>query len=304
MLRYFAKRLLSALPLFFLTLSLSFVLIKLAPGTPFQQGETNLPPEVMLALSEKYGLDKPLVEQFFFYLGNVVRGDFGTSLTYPDREVREIVWDAFPVSARIGGLSMLVACLVGVPLGIFAALRKNTWWDRIAMASVLFGKSVPSMVVAPLCVTFFAFVLSQWSQGWWATSLLGPVLCLALYDVSGIARLSRASYLEVSGNRYLVTAHAKGLSPFQVTFRHALRETLSPLIVYLGPAFSGILVGTVVVEQVFNLPGLGRYLVQSAVNRDYPLLLAICLLSCFLVLVFNLLSDLLFAWSDPRVRLQ
>jgi oligopeptide transport system permease protein len=300
--RYFARRLVSALPLLFVSLLFTFLLVKLAPGSPFQS-DSPLAPEVKAALSAKFGLDEPLPVQFWRYLSAVAQGDLGQSFVYPDRAVQALLWEAFPVSALIGFLAMLFACLVGIPLGVLAGVQRSSFFDRFAMGGLMLGKSVPSIVVAPLVVTFFALVWNVFPTSGGAFSLLGPVFCLGIYDVSGIARLARTSYLEVAGQRYLVTARAKGLTEQAILWKHALRETLLPLVVYLGPAFSGILVGTVVVEQVFNLPGLGRYLVQSAQNRDTPLLLGIALFSCVLVIFFNLLSDLLFAWLDPRVRL-
>ena len=306
MLRYFLGRLLGAIPLLLAVLTLSFFLVRLAPGSPFQR-EAELPEEIRASLASGYGFDKPLHQQYFQYLGNALRGDFGASFIYKDKQVSEIIAEALPVSAQIGALAMLFAVVVGVSLGLLAAVRQNTFLDYFTMTGIMAGKSIPPMVLAPLFVGFFAITLKWLPVAGWNDGellyLIGPVLCLGLYDVAAIARLSRASLLEIIRNRYITTARAKGLPEWRVVLGHATREALCPLVTYLGPALSSILIGTVVVEQVFNIPGLGRYLVQAATNRDYTLVLGITTVACAAVLLFNILSDLALALLDPRIRL-
>jgi len=306
MFRYTLKRLLSAVPLVFIVLTLSFFLVRLAPGSPFQR-DAELPAEVKASLQETYGFDKPIAEQYVRYLGAAVRGDFGHSFMYKDKSVASIIAEALPVSAKIGVLAMIFATIAGVAVGLSAAVRQNSFLDHFIMTAIMAGKSIPPMVLAPLFVGLFALTLhwlpvAGWEDGA-ARNLVGPVICLGLYDVAAIARLSRASLLEVVRNRYITTARAKGLSEWHVIMGHALRETLCPLVTYLGPALSSILIGTVVVEQVFNIPGLGRYLVAAATNRDYTLTLGITTVACLLVIAFNVVSDLALAVLDPRIRL-
>lgn len=305
MLTYICKRLLSAIPLLVVVLSLSFFLVRAAPGSPFDK-DAELPDEVKASLAAEYGLDKPLFVQYVRYLTSAVQGDFGTSYMYKGRSVSGIIADAFPVSASIGILAMLFALLLGVTLGITSAVHQNTWIDSLTMTSIMAGKSIPPMVLSPLFVGVFALGLkilpvAGWNDGAWR-HLIGPVVCLGLYDVAAIARLTRASMLEVLRARHVTTARAKGLSEMRVIGVHAAREALMPLVTYLGPAMSSLLIGTVVVEQVFNIPGLGRYLVSAATNRDYTLTLGIATLACVLVIVFNTLSDIALGLLDPRIR--
>jgi oligopeptide transport system permease protein len=307
MLKYIFKRILSSLPLIFVVLSLSFFLVRAAPGSPLDK-DAELPPEVKESLAKQYGLDQPLHIQYFRFLGNAVRGDFGRSYIYKDREVSEIIRDAFPVSATLGALSMTLALIVGILFGVISALRQNSWVDHFIMTTVLFGKSIPPMVLAPVFIAAFAIALpwvpvAGWEQGGFK-DMIGPVLCLGLYDVAAISRLTRGSMLEVIRQKYIVTLRAKGTSEFRITFMHALREAIMPLVTYLGPTLSSLLVGTVVIEQVFNIPGLGRYLVSSALNRDYTLFLGIVTLASALLVTFNMFSDILLGLLDPRIRLK
>lgn len=307
MFRYFVKRLLASVPLLLAVLTVSFFLVRLSPGSPFQR-EAELPEEVRASMEAAYGFDRPLPEQYVRYLGAALRGDFGTSFMYKDKPVHEIIAEALPVSARVGLLAMGFSIVVGVALGLLSAVKQNSLLDYVTMTGIMAGKSIPPMVLAPLFVGVFALGLgwlpvAGWNDGA-ALHLVGPVVCLGLYDVAAIARLSRASLLEVIRNRYIQTARAKGLPEWRVVLGHALREALCPLVTYLGPALSSILIGTVVVEQVFNIPGLGRYLVAAATNRDYTLVLGITTVACLFVVAFNILSDLALAWLDPRIRVQ
>lgn len=306
MLVHLTRRLLAAIPLVFAVLTLSFFLIRLAPGSPFDR-DAELPPSVKENLAAQYGLDLPMHVQYGRFLAKAIQGDFGSSYMYRDTTVAEILAQAFPISATIGLLAMILALVLGTTLGIFSAVRQNSFVDYATMTAVMAGKSVPPMVLAPLVVAVFALSLrwipvAGWNDGH-PLHLIGPVVCLGLYDVAAIARLSRASMLEVLRNNYVTTARAKGLAEWNVVFKHAAREGLLPLITYLGPALSSVLIGTVVVEQIFNIPGLGRYLVSAATNRDYTLVLGIATLACVLIIALNTLSDLALALADPRIRL-
>lgn len=305
--RYVTKRVLAAIPLIFTVLTLSFFLVKIAPGSPFNR-PTELPQEVRESLARTYGIDQPLHIQYLKYMSNAVRGHFGLSYTYRSYTASEIIAEHFPVSARIGLSSVVVSVIVGVLLGTLAALKHNSWIDYVTVAGATFGKSIPSMVLAPLVAAIVGLHLKILPVAWDShrplVSMIAPVICLSIYDVTSISRLMRGSMLEVLRTKYLVTARAKGLRETRVMFVHALREAVLPLISYLGPLVSGILCGTVVVERVFNVPGLGRYTVDAAINRDYTLVLATVALACVLLISFNILVDIFIALLDPRIRVR
>lgn len=304
---YAFKRLLLALPMLWLVLTVSFFLVRAAPGSPLDR-DSELPAALKKSLAQQYGLDRPLLEQYVSFVKHAAVGDFGNSYIYRNRSVSAIIQEAFPISARLGILAMLFALSVGLTLGVISAFRQNTWIDHFIMASVVLGKSVPPMVLAPLFVAVFSVSLgllpvAGWESGTWQY-VIGPVLCLGLYDIAAIARLLRGSVLDVMRQKYIVTARAKGLGEFRIIVIHILREALMPLVTYLAPALSSILVGTVIVEQVFNIPGLGRYLISGAINRDYTLVLGIATLASALVIGMNLLADMILGLLDPRIRLQ
>lgn len=306
MLRYVSKKLAVALPLLLAILALSFVLVRLAPGSPFDK-DVELPAEVKESLNATYHLDKPLATQFLHYMAGVLRGDFGTSFTYRDLEVSEIIAQSFPVSATLGSLSLLVALLLGLLAGAISALRPDSVVDYTTRIMAAAGKSIPPMVLAPCLVFIFSLSLNMlpiagWREGT-ITDMILPIICLSLYDTAAIARLSRGAFLEAFGTQRYAFLKARGISKWRIIGVHGVREVMIPLINYLAPALSGLLVGTVVVEQVFNIPGLGRYLVAAATNRDYTLVLGIVWLSSVLIISFNLLADLCIGLLDPRVRM-
>ena len=305
MIAHAAKRLLTAIPTLLVLVTLTFFLMRLAPGGPFDR-ERSLPPEIEKALAAEYHLDESLPRQYGRYLGNLLQGDLGPSFQYEGFRVSELIAEGLPVSLLLGLLAMALALLVGGAMGITAALSHRRWPDYTLMSTALLGVSIPSYVVAPLLVLLFAITLRWLPAGGWvegrSSDLVLPVIALALPQISAIARLLRGSLLEVLQQPYLRTARAKGLSPHLVVLRHALKPALMPLVSYLGPATAAILTGSVVVEQVFDLPGMGRYFVQGALNRDYTLVLGVVAVYGAMIIGFNFLVDLAYGWLDPRVK--
>jgi oligopeptide transport system permease protein len=305
MTRYVVRRLLLFVPTLWAIATLTFFLMRLAPGGPFN-AEREIPQAARAALAQKYGLDRPLLEQYATFLARAARLDFGPSYKFPTRPVREIILEGFPVSAELGGWALLVALLAGIPLGVIAARRQNTPADAAVMAIALAGVSIPSFVLGPLLVMIFSLGLFWLPPALWEgpQSRVLPVLTLSAAYVAYVARLTRAGMLEVLRQDFIRTARAKGLSERAVVFRHALRLGLSPVISYLGPATAAIIMGSLVVEQVFAVPGLGRYLVNGAFNRDYTLVMGVVLFYAAFLMTLNLLVDLAYAWLDPRVELR
>lgn len=305
MTRYTLLRLATALPTLLLLVTLSFFLMRLAPGGPFD-GERSLPPEIEASLRAEYHLDEPLPQQYLRYLGGLLRGDLGPSFQYQGFRVRELIAAGLPVSLTLGMCAMALALLLGGATGIAASLRPGRALDQGLMSLAMLGISVPSYVVGPLLVLLFAVLLrwlpaGGWEPGRWSDLLL-PVLALALPQIAAIARLLRSSMLEVLRQPYIRTARAKGLTESRVLLVHALKPALLPVISYLGPATAGLITGSVVVEQVFDLPGIGRYFVQGALNRDYTLVLGVVLVYGATIVLFNFLVDLLYGLIDPRLR--
>lgn len=305
MMRHAAKRLLMAVPTLLVLVTLTFFLMRLAPGGPFDR-ERSLPAEIEKVLAAEYHLDESLPKQYLRYLGNLLQGDLGPSFQYEGFRVSELIATGLPVSLTLGALAMSLALLVGGAMGITAALNHRRLPDYGVMSAALLGVSIPSYVVAPVLVLIFAIGLRWLPAGGWVTGrwsdLVLPVIALALPQISAIARLLRGSLLEVLQQPYLRTARAKGLSPAKVILRHALKPALMPLVSYLGPATAGILTGSVVVEQVFNLPGIGRYFVQGALNRDYTLVLGVVAVYGTMIVLFNFLVDLAYGALDPRIK--
>jgi oligopeptide transport system permease protein len=306
MLKFVFRRFLTAIPTLLILIGLAFVLIRVAPGGPFD-GEKQLPPEIEANLRAAYHLDEPLYEQFGRYLVNIAQGDFGPSFQYRDFSVTELIRSGFPVSLRLGGLAMLLALFVGITAGAFAALRQNSAADYSVMAVTMTGISIPNFVVAPLLILLFAVGL-----GWLPAGGIGdgsvkhivlPVIALALPQIAYIARLMRGSMIEVLRSPFIRTARAQGLSMPRIIVLHALKPALLPVVSYLGPATAAVITGSVVIEQIFGLPGLGRYFVQGALNRDYTLVMGVVVFYGSLIIVFNFFVDLLYGWLDPRVRL-
>jgi oligopeptide transport system permease protein len=305
MLNHSLKRLLAAVPTLLLLITLAFFLMRAAPGGPFDR-ERALPPQIEAALQAEYQLDQPLWRQYLHYLGGLARGDLGPSFQYSGYSVAELIAAGAPVSFALGTAAMTLALLLGGALGCIAALRRNSRLDRGLMALALLGISVPNYVVAPLLILLFAVTLGWLPAGGWSGGpgqAVLPVIALALPQVAAIARLMRASMLETLDAPYIRTARAKGLPPRLIVLRHALKPAALPLLSYLGPAAAGIVTGSVVIEQVFGIPGIGRYFVQAALNRDYTLVLGVVIFYGALIILFNFLVDLLYGVLDPRIRL-
>jgi oligopeptide transport system permease protein len=306
MTRYFFTRLASAIPTLFIIITITFFLMRAAPGGPFDQ-EQALAPEIKANLQRAYGLDQPVWTQYRRYLKSLLHGDFGPSFKYKDFTVTELIGQGFPVTLQLGTMAIALALLLGIPLGTFAALHHNSAADTATMSLVVTGVAIPSFVVLPFLGLLFGVYL-HWLPvaGWESGSLRHlalPVIALALPPLAYVARLTRGSMLEILRSHYIRTAFAKGLPLRSVIFRHALRPALAPVASYLVPAVASILTGSLVVETIAGLPGIGRYLVQGAINRDYTLVLGMVIIYSALLIVMGLLVDLLYAWLDPRVRL-
>lgn len=299
------RRLMTAIPTLLAVVIASFLLMRFAPGGPFD-GERPLDAETKAALEASYGLDLPITEQIWLYLSRVAQGDFGPSLVYRDFTVTELVAQSLPISLALGGMAIILALVLGLAAGMFAALRPGGWLDEILMLNATMATALPSFVTGPFLVLVFALWL-----GWLPVGGVGdgpeywilPVIALALPVAGAIAKLARAGLASVLAQEHIRTARARGLSVGTIVMRHCLRPALVPVASYLGPAAAGLLTGAVVIETVFGLPGLGRYFVQGALNRDYPLIMAVITLYAALIILFNLFADLLYGWLDPRTRI-
>ncbi|WP_437516318.1 ABC transporter permease [Sorangium sp. So ce1099] len=303
---YAIKRLLSIIPTLFLVATLVFVLVRIVPGGPFDQ-ERAVPVEVQRQLDAKYHLNDPVLKQYGdWLLALVTKGDLGPTFKYPNRTVNEIIALSLPVSMQLGFWAMLFALAMGIPLGVIGAIRQNTWKDTAAMAVSMVGLSVPRYVLAPLLMLVFSLKLYWFPVARWETwrHMVLPVICAGLPVAAYIARLTRGGMLEVIRSDFIRTARAKGLSERKVVLKHALRGGLLPVVSFLGPGFSGLLVGSLVVEKIFNIPGMGRYFVEAATNRDYNLVMGVMLVYGFLLMLFNAIVDVAYAFIDPRVELR
>lgn len=303
------RRILIAVPTLLVVITVAFFLMRLAPGGPFDQ-EAPLPPEIMANLKAAYGLDQPLWWQYTNYLGNLLQGDFGPSFKYKDFSVTELIGQGLPVSVQNGLAALILSISLGIPLGTMAALRQNSGADHAAMTLAMTGIVVPNFVVGPLLAlvfgiwlkeTAFALPVAGWNNGALPNRIL-PVVCLALPFIAYIARITRASLIETLRTNYVRTARAKGL-PFRlVVLRHAFKSAMIPVVTYLGPATVFLLTGSMVIETIFGLPGIGRYFVQGALNRDYTLVMGVTILAASMVIALNLIVDIAYAWLDPKVR--
>lgn len=305
MLIYACKRLLGAIPTLLIIITLAFFLMHAAPGGPFS-AERPVPPAVQRNLDRMYHLDEPVYLQYGRYLADMLRGDFGPSFKYADYSVNELIAASFPVSLRLGGIAILLALVLGAAAGTLAATRPRSLLDRTLMMLSVTGISVPNFVVAPLLILVFAVLLNWlpaggWNHGAFANIVL-PVIALALPYIAYIARLTRAGMIETLTSPYIRTARAKGLPRHIIVLRHALKPALLPVVSFLGPAVAGIITGSVIVEQIFGIPGLGRLFVEGALNRDYTLVMGIVIFYAMLIIALNLATDLLYGWLDPRVR--
>ena len=303
MLSFIVRRLLIIIPMSLLVVSVTWGLIRMAPGN-FYSGERKLPPAIEENIKKKYGLDKPIYQQYLIMIGNVIRLDFGDSLKFEGKSVNQIISNHFPYSATLGILAYLLALLVGLSAGFIAALRQNSAADYAAMSLAMLGQSVPNFVIGPVLVIVFALWLYIFppARAGGAMSYVLPVITLSAIYIAYIARLTRAGMVEVLRSDYIRTARAKGLSEVKVLAKHALKGGLIPVVSYTGPALAGLLAGTVVVERVFAMPGLGNMFINSVLNRDEPLTLGIVAFLSILIMVFNLLVDISYAFLDPRIR--
>ena len=295
------------MPTLFVIIAITFVMMRLAPGGPFDK-ERRVTAEVAANLNKAYHLDEPILTQFGRYLGNLAHGDFGPSFQYKDFTVTELILGGFPTSLALGGIAMALALAIGIAAGMLAALRQNDAVDYGVMGVAVLGIAVPNFVVAPVLTLVFGLLLRWLPVGGWGeqgfspSHAVLPIMALALPQVAAIARLTRGSMLEVLRSNYVRTARAKGL-PERITLtRHAIKATLPPIVSYLGPAVAGIITGSIVVEQIFGIPGIGRYFVQAALNRDYTLVMGVTVFYGTLIILLNLVADLLYGLLDPKVR--
>ena len=305
MFKFIFKRMLEAIPTMLILITVSFFLMRFAPGSPFSS-ERTLPPQVMANINAKYGLDKPVFEQYTTYLTNVLQGDFGPSFKYKDFTVNELVSEALPVSAKIGAFAFVFAVIFGVSVGTLAALRQNTWLDYAVMSSAMLGIVMPSFVLAPILIYIFSIGLAWFPAGGWLDGSLQymvlPVLGMAMMYVATFARITRGSMIETLNSNFIRTDRAKGLSYGYIIIKHALKPAMLPVISYMGPAFVGIITGSVVIETIFGLPGIGKLFVNAAFNRDYSLVMGVTILIGFLFILFNAVVDILLAYVDPKIR--
>lgn len=305
MFRYIVKRLCLSLVTIFIVITATFFLMRLMPGGPFD-GEKNLLPEIKASLEAKYGLDKSLGEQYVKYLKDLFHGDLGPSMKYKGRTVQEIIGYSFPSSAKLGGVAIIVSLVFGILLGILAALKYGKWPDSLCMVLATLGVTVPNFVIATLLMYVFGVKL-KWVQitglNNWKSFIL-PSIALAGYSIAFISRLTRSKLLEVLKSDYIRTAKAKGVNGRSIIFKHALRNSLIPIITYLGPLIAGILTGSFVIEKIFAIPGLGREFVQTITNRDYTSILGVTIFYSTLLIMCNLMVDIMYVIIDPRIKLE
>jgi oligopeptide transport system permease protein len=302
---YVTRRILTSIPTLLVIVTVAFFMMRIAPGGPFDR-ERALPAEIEKNVLAAYDLDQPLVVQYGDYLLGVLQGDFGPSFKYRDFTVAELLWTGFPASLKVGGLAIVLAVLLGITLGTLAALRQNTGFDYAVMATAMTGITIPNFVMAPLLTLIFGVYLSWLPVAGWnggaPRNLILPVIALALPQIAYIARLTRGSMIEVMHTNYVRTARAKGLRERIVVVRHALKGALLPVVSYLGPATAQVVTGSVVIETIFGIPGIGRYFVQGALNRDYTLVMGTVIVFAVLIILLNLVVDLLYGLLDPKVK--
>lgn len=303
---YILRRFAVAIPTLLLLIIFSFILMHAAPGGPFTQ-ERALPPQVLANLEAKYGLDDPLWKQIINYVWGIVRHfDFGPSFVYPDRTVNQIIAQGFPITLTYGFLSFILAVIVGVALGAAAAIRQNTWLDYLAIGVSIGAQVLPNFVMAPILVLVFTLMLGWLPGGGWSFQnpdyWVMPVIALGTSYMASIARITRSSMLEVLSSNHIRTAKAKGLPPRKIILRHALKPALLPVISYLGPAFVSMITGSVVIDMYFSTGGIGKSFVDSALNRDYAVMMGVTILVGALTILFSLVVDILYAWIDPKIR--
>jgi ABC-type dipeptide/oligopeptide/nickel transport systems, permease components len=305
MFRFIARRILQFIPVLFVIATVTFFMLRLAPGGPFDE-DKKIPEEIVRKIEAHYGLDKPLWQQYLIQMKNLLKGDLGPSFKYPKHTVNELIAEAFPVSLQLGGLALLVAMALGITSGLIASLRPNTTSDYVPMAIAMLGICVPTFVTGPLLSNYFGLKLGWFNPGGWffPEDRVLPALTLGFYYAAYISRLTRGGMLEILNQDYIRTARAKGASTSRVVLRHALKGGLLPVVSFLGPAVAGLLTGSFVVESIFNIPGLGRFFVISAFNRDYTMVLGTVLFYATLILVLNLIVDIVLVWLNPKLKFE
>ncbi len=305
MLKLLLKRFLEAIPTLLILITISFFMMRFAPGSPFSS-EREMSPEIKANINAKYGLDKPISEQYFSYLGNLLKGDLGPSFKYKDKSVTELVAAGLPVSAKVGFSAFVFTVLMGVGVGTIAAFKQNSWLDYTIMSTAMAGVVMPSFVLAPALIYLFSIKLGWLPTGGWYGGqfkyMILPVIAMSLLYVATFARITRGSMIEVLNSNFIRTARSKGLPYRQIILYHAMRPAMLPVVSYMGPAFVGIITGSVVIETIFGLPGIGRLFVNGALNRDYSLVLGVTIVIGVLTIVFNAMVDILLAYIDPKIR--
>lgn len=306
MTQYIVRRFLGLFPTLFVIITISFFLIRLAPGGPFAR-ERDLPPQVIANLEAKFDLDQPVYMQYIRYMSDVVRGDLGPSMRYQDRDVNFYIFRSLPTSMLLGIVALSIALVLGILTGLLAAVRQNSLWDYAAMSVAVVGISIPLFVIGPILMYVFALRLGWLPTSGWITgpnglrTIIMPAITLCFPFFAYIGRLTRASVIEVLRSDFVRTARAKGMSEPVIMFKHVLKGALLPVVSYLGPAFAGIVTGSVVVESIFRVPGLGRFFVQSAFNRDYTLIMGTVIVFSTILIVMNFVVDIIYSFLDPRI---
>jgi len=305
MFRFIAKRFLEMIPVLFIIATITFFMVRLAPGGPFTT-EKSIPPEIQKKLEAFYGLNRPLFQQYLDYMGNLLKGDLGPSFKYATWSVNELIWSAFPVSLELGCYGLAIALILGLGAGVVASLRQNSALDHISMSLAMVGICVPTFVLGPLLILMFGLGLG-WvnASGWdsWRDRIL-PSLTLGFFYAAYIARLARGGMLEILNQEFIRTARAKGASRQRVILKHALKGGLLPVVSFLGPAVADIITGSFVVETIFQVPGLGRFFVTAAFNRDYTMVIGTVLFYAVLIILLNLVVDVVQVWLNPRLRFE
>ncbi len=303
--KYILRRALGLIPTMFIIVTICFFFIRLAPGGPFSR-EKKIDPQILKNIQAKYHMDEPILVQYVRYLGEVVRGDLGPSYKYKDYDVNYFIKKSLPRSLLLGTLALLIAVVMGMGAGMLSSLRQNTWVDYLSMSVAVVGISVPLFVIGPVLMYIFAIKMnilptSGWIDEQGFKALIMPVITLSLPYFATVARLSRASFLESLRSDYVRTARAKGLKTSVIMFKHVLKGASLPVVSYLGPAFSGIITGSIVIEQIFRIPGIGHHFIQSAFNRDYTMILGTVIVYSLILVLMNFLVDVLYGFLDPRI---
>ncbi|MDP6657881.1 MAG: ABC transporter permease [Nitrospinaceae bacterium] len=303
MLTYFFKRVLHGIPVLVVVATLTFVIMRLVPGGPFDE-EKKLPPEILANIQAKYHLDEPVITQYLLYLKQLTQGDMGPSYKYIGRDVTDIISDTFPVSITLGLLAMFVVVGVGVPAGMWSAYRQNSMVDRVCVFFAMLGVSVPSFVLGTVLVWLMSHKLHWFPPALWEgpRHMILPALALGAPFTGYIARLTRSAVLEVLASDYIRTARAKGLSESMVLIKHALKNSIYPIVSVIGPLTAGLVTGSFVIEFIFSIPGMGSFFITAVTNRDYPLIMGVTLVYAVLIVLANIMVDIIYMWLDPRVR--